>query len=83
MKQHPQTHEQFLATIDQDRFPEAICTIWGELDYILRWTVVTETHSAVTEELPRSYRTVTETRLAVTERHPEGITSSQIWFVVQ
>ncbi len=63
---HPQTHEQFLATIDQDRFPEAICTIWGELDYVLGWTVVEG-----------------EVRLAITERHPEGITSSQIWFVVQ
>ena len=65
MKHPPLTHEQFLATIDQDRFPEAICTIWGELDYVLRWTVLEET------------------RLAITERHPEGITSSQIWFVVQ
>ena len=64
MKHPPLTHEQFLATIDQDRFPEAICTIWGELDYVLRWTD-------------------TEDRLAITEHHPEGITSSQIWFVVQ
>ncbi len=65
MKQPPQTHEQFLASIDQDRFPEAICTIWGELDYILRWTGEGDS------------------RLAITERHPEGIWSSQIWFVVQ